>query len=283
MDSLQIGREGRLAIPITTTDADLCEHGRKSLAGFEWHDKPYRAQDIVMIPEYRLVYVNVRKAASSTIHDILKHEFHQQEVTCGHSKVPKTCAVYTPPRCSTLCLSNTTLRTHFFFSFVRDPFERFFSGFQQSLIHTRTIERFRMQNRTSRYAQMIRTLSNIRSTKCTYNQHLESQAMSLASPTRDGQRMVPLDFIGRVESFADDFASMLHAAEEVTGIRIPHHRMKGITRHLNTTRNRLGAPSASDLGFAALLQREIQSLRDARLDQMVRKAYEQDRVCFDYE
>ena len=129
---------------------------------------------------------------------------------------------------------------------------------------------------------MVKVLSGIRNRKCGYNQHLESQAMSLASPTQDGRSMIPLDFIGRVEHFADDFLRMLRHAEEATGLSIPRAQMQGVVMLLNHTQNRLGAPSEKDLGFAALLQHEIQSLRDPRLDRLVSEAYRQDATCFGY-
>ena len=207
-----------------------------------WRETAYRAQDIVVVPRFRLVYVVVRKAASSTIHWVLATLFNASVSRCGDRGVPATCGVSgrrSPARCSTLCLDNATLRSYFFFSFVRPPKDRFYSAFEQSLVHASAtyldVRRFLAMDWTNSY-QLMRSRLRAVVTTCEYNQHLESQAMSLSSPTLAAGAMAPMDYIGHVETLAADFREMLHAAQRWTGVPISAETIARATDLLNATR-----------------------------------------------
>jgi len=180
------GDHGRLTIPRTVTSADMCPNGRDSLRGSVWRETAYRAQDIVVVPQFRLVYLVVRKAASSAIQRVLATLFNASTSRCGDRLVPLECGVSSqrsPARCSTLCLDNATLQRFFFYSFVRDPEDRFYSAFEQALVHASStyshVRRFLAMNRTVSY-QLMRSHLRTVVTTCQYNQHLESQATSFA-------------------------------------------------------------------------------------------------------
>ena len=138
---------------------DLCPGGRSKAAS-----PPRVAQEVVIVPALKLVYIEMRKAGSSTIRRLLDRltPNHKRPnfFTCGGAEVPSSCGVgyhhrpvkgtfhdpsdnKTWTRCSSMCLDPTKLHQYFVFSFTRHPVERFYSAWQQWLSYGKTGESYR--------------------------------------------------------------------------------------------------------------------------------------------
>lgn len=78
----QGGGDELLLLPRQTlTREDFCRGGRGQAM-----TPPHDTQEVVVIKEYRLVYVEVRKAASSTIRGALHAAFGASYIFCGSSR-----------------------------------------------------------------------------------------------------------------------------------------------------------------------------------------------------
>lgn len=233
--------------------------GGRGLLKREGHE----CNEAVVVHSLKLVYVEVRKAASGSIRKILGKFGASMHSWCSQGERKRR---LTPgKRCGTLSLPEHVIDNYFFFSFVRDPIERFYSSLYQA------IRRKRPGAVTPQLVSNILKAYDNRSVL--WDHHLESQAMSLSSPIhwekRTGHRVqVPLDFLGRTEHFHRDF-------------RLLSQRLQA---HTNSSRLLKFMVSKSsevrDKGGSDLTKMKLQHLRNGALDSAVARTYEQDIACF---
>jgi hypothetical protein len=169
----------------------------------------------VISDDWKFVYVEVRNAASTSIRQLLFKRFN---VSFYHCPVQKTvfgdCTVL-QGRCSSLCLNQSHIEDYFFFTFVRDPLQRFVSGYKEAWK-----QRFRSQGiMLGNVSHVKDVLDVIVKEHYHSDQHLESMSMSVSMPWQDasGNRYrVPMDFIGRIENLEQDITLLQNLLREKT-------------------------------------------------------------------
>ena len=151
---------------------DLFPGGRKG--GYRHGRDKHTANEIVLIHEYKLAYLVVRKAGCTTVRKLLKHLFgYTMRNSCMKHDRQISDAL---GRCGTDVLSSEIVQSYFFFTFVRDPIEPFYSGPQQAMRRNRSV-RLSMSNETSARS-FIESVARRYSTRSSLlDQHLESQSL----------------------------------------------------------------------------------------------------------
>jgi len=268
------GRSDRMHVPMTLSREDaLCTEGRKGIHPY------HNAQEVVIVPEYKLIYVKIRKVASTSILSGLRKAFNNSQDMCGTRAVNKSCAAFGGDgrrcsRCSSKCLTQTEVENYFVFSIVRDPVRRFYSGFSQGIYMDKQKASFAGSSQAGRKEWMMQTLrSMMDGCSPAYNLHMESQTMSLATPLSNGN-MLPIDFIGQLEHLGKDFERMANLAKEITGVEIPSDKLSRLLTHLE-----LGK-SSNQHSETQEIEDFVAVARDDELDALVRAAYVQDYACF---
>lgn len=226
---------------------------------------PHAAQEVVIVPELRIVWIVNRKAASSLLRALFTRHFDAYWTKCGDRReVAASCAVI-GGRCSSLCLSMEEVRNYFFVAFVRDPTDRFYSALKESVRMGHPL--------TPPGVDAAGALALLARPPCGVDHHLESQALALSTPLafQCGERTLaaPVDFVGRVSRLAVDFLAALDAAAEVTGRRLSAAERAGVERTLKANVGNVGGAKES-LAF----------LRDPEIDAAISGAYAQDEACF---
>ena len=250
----------RYKLEQTVTAEDLCRAGRQVV------HPVHAANEVVLLPQLRLGYVEVRKCASETVRRALAEVFNATWYRCGDAAVTSSCGVVHDSlgglRCSTLCLDRRAVQDYYFFTFVRDPLSRFYSAFLQAGIQNRIPSSTHVSARSLRQA-----LSNIR--RCQErDHHLESMAMSLSSPTMRPGGMLPIDFIGDMGNLHGQFVRMLRLSG----------RWSQLTRAQTTQLTQL-LTARDDHGLKGQ-SAQLKQLRTESIDREVQAAYAQDFACF---
>lgn len=246
--------------PQRVTREDLCKGGRRDSV-----EPAHSANEVVIVHELKMVYVEVRKSASSTIRKALNNIYGAGYGTCGGTLVSEQCkGVH--GRCTSECLSGRQLKDYFFFSFVRDPTERFYSSLKEAMVgrHMNTL--------TKQIAMNL--LQSTLDMDCGFDQHLESQAAALSTrvaPKEEGGSSfeLELDFIGRMEYLQEDMEEALRQAEAKAGLPFDDVRRQQFVDDMGRKAN-----EGSALKDVAL------SVRDEELDALAREVYAQDVACF---
>lgn len=217
-----------------------------------------------------MVYIENRKAASSTIRTILARFFDADFSKCGASAAPSSCYEFGGQRCTSKCLSSQH-RDYYFFTFVRNPLDRFYSALKEGLV---------MEEKASTTeGEAMNVLKVLSSPECGFDHHLESQSMSLSTPlptatkgreSPHGRVEVPLDFIGRVEDLAQHMAEVLQGAQAKSGISLPSGMADEIVSFARETKENVGGN----------LKDVVDAVRSDELDAAVREVYAQDFACF---
>ncbi|KAG5188242.1 hypothetical protein JKP88DRAFT_178095 [Tribonema minus] len=160
---------------------------------------------IVYCPEQKLVYVDNVKAGSSTISAILYRHFNcvsrnHHTWAAEHIRQEK-CEGLSAEACDgmrakTDWLTKDELTGTTFFSAVREPLERFISGYKQAVAATVEIADWDI----SEYIQHYNT-SEI-------NQHTQTQVRRLSGRDASGKQ-VPMHFIASLETLGHDLSLLL--------------------------------------------------------------------------
>lgn len=257
---------------------DACVGGRGNAT-----TPPHVAQEVIIVPELRVVFLVNRKAASSTLRAVLTRHFDASPspafffshhislaqplrdrywTKCGDRREVGACGVL-GGRCSSLCLTSKDVATHFFVAIVRDPVARFYSALRESARMGHPLTPRGVDDAAS-------VLDALEAGACGVDHHLESQALALATPLAfacEGRRLaVPVDFVGRVERLGDDVSAALAAAAAVTGRRLDGAARAAVDRSFRTNIGNVGKPADG---------------RAPALDARVRAAYAQDAACFE--
>lgn len=230
---------------------DLHEGGRMGSTG-------QKAQEVVVSHEYKFVYVEVRKAASSTIRLMLKQVFDTDYYSwCRQSS--KGCKVF-HSRCSSLCLSASELTDYLFFTFVREPVGRFIAAYRQLQEHRHH------SNKNITAAGMKRTLLDLLYHSKNEDEHTQTQCFALSTATSQGTQ-IRLDFIGRVEQFESDWGELLSIIQRHSGRSLPDvpRKFSSINQRSSSERALYEAAATSEIMQLATL------------------TYAQDFVCLGYD
>lgn len=227
--------------PTIDTREDTCTRSPSSM-----HRRTHETTSVVLVPSLRIAYVEILKGASSTVRQMLSSAFKANYDTCGGRTLPPyvkdaatSCGTQSGDdrmRCTTSCLTPSEVEEYFFFSFMRDPIERFLSGLY--MINGDCTARpgearcatFKAQMSDPTQAMAIVNSTLQRIINCQANRHFESQAALLTSPLAFGPALpvstvsdewrsryselyrVPLDFLGRVSHLQEDWRDMLRSA-----------------------------------------------------------------------
>ncbi|CAL50191.1 Sulfotransferase [Ostreococcus tauri] len=184
--------------------------------------------DVVVVPSLRAVYVDVTKAASESIRKRLTDAF--QATWTDEKYVLKSSGL---GRSTTASLPDEVLDTYKFFTFVRNPSERFLSGYRQAFCRSmcQGCERGMSPTRPPTIEQTIDLLEILRSKAsgsvefCSHrrgesmrdrdfltnpwlDEHLESIIYRLSGVTKRGTH-TPIHFIGRVETLNEDWGRLM--------------------------------------------------------------------------
>eukprot|EP00961_Rhodomonas_salina_P166404 2242399-Rhodomonas_salina.2 len=248
---------------------DLAEGGRE-FARTDLEARPVLlASEVTVVHEYKFVYVCVRKAASSAIHTILDEVFGV-DVYAGSSCPNNTSREHLIYRCTTLALTEEVLRDYFFFTYVRDPLARFYSGVVQLAENQ---DAGFVLDRVNGPEQLAALLYDMQRLSFIPNDHLETQAFVLSSPVLVAGRveMVDFDWIEWSERLGQSFPRLLD--------RIEAHAGKHIPAALRARSEALAA-EFKNVQAASRYSEMVKSWRTDWLDQLVRETYKQDFACF---
>ena len=136
----------RTAVPLSLALEDFCEYAHGAGVGRVGVHPTHMATEISVLSDQRMVFVDNKKAGSTTIANLIRDHFFPDNpkrfdtlgrvgskgsTTCdgaANDNRGSYCAIYSMKACSTICLSPPTLESHVIFAFVRDPVERFWSA-----------------------------------------------------------------------------------------------------------------------------------------------------------
>lgn len=124
-------------LPQTCVREDLAAGGREYSTDIpDYRPAIVRATEVIVVDEYKFVYVLNRKVGSMTIRHMI------EEVFGATMRAGSSCSADSPDillrggnerRCTTLTLPARVLEEYFFFTYVRDPIRRFYSGVDQAV------------------------------------------------------------------------------------------------------------------------------------------------------
>ena len=138
------------------------------------HYPHHPAQEVTINNEFKFVYITNRKAGSSTIHElILKHL--QTPTWKGCTSLTQHCII--KKRCTSRCLTDTMLHHYYFFTFVRNPWDRFLSSLKQMYYVLSHSTKKKDREHAIRYGNVsfvTNLLKNILATHIVGDQHFET-------------------------------------------------------------------------------------------------------------
>lgn len=211
--------------------------------------------DIVMSHKYKFLYVDVVKAASSTIRGLL---FDVLNVAWGYNvngsrvcpegkwridAVPRRCRY----KLSQLHSNVINQMGYFVFTFVREPIAKYVSG------HKEAIKQSSRKHNTSNINELLDMMTQPGANKKKYpftNEHFEPSSYRLSPLTNDRQPL-HYDFVGKVENWKQDWAYVVSRFHEITSIQ-RKKLMEGTTTLLNVgnaTHKHLTLSNASIVKF----------------------------------
>lgn len=227
---------------------------------------------VTLVPKLGVAYVEVRKSASEGIRSGLEKFFNSTWSTCGEFGAPSgNCSSL--GRCTSSCLDHSQASTYFWFSFVRNPTERFYSGLASVSAMS--------NNKTTFSSSKVADMLNTSDLTCAFNAHTSSQLAHLRQRLSDGHR-VPIDFLGHVEHIGQDFTCMLRKAEEFhrskgRDLSVPPLQVSQMLSHLTTDSEEKhhGATTMS-------LKADIMRWRTELVDSRVKEEFKEDITCLGY-
>jgi hypothetical protein len=249
----------RSSLPTPLVSEDFNRYGRTNAS-----HPPHAAVEVIVNHRFKFVYIEMRKTGSSNVRGILENLFHSSFWECEEAA---NCCVLPDRRFSSLCLNRTIIENYFFFSFVRHPLDRFYSQYKEAWKQL-----FWTTQPSIRVSHIHSVLQSIITEHDHQEIHLETMALSLSTPwalevgTGRAHR-VPLDYLGRMENFHDDFLRVLREISRRTTQQLPHIPARFFQNIWNP-----------GLRTGELVRQHA----SAKIESMVRAAYAQDMACFGY-
>lgn len=219
-------------------------------------DSKVLSQEVVLSKKYRLGYVSNRKAASTLVLKLFSTLDKQAGYDwCNCETAKSRCMAF--GRCTTIDLLPEHM-DYFFFTFVRDPYGRFYAGLSMAHWMWGTTDMSTISEDAA-----FSNLKRHGSRHTAADVHLQTQTGSLSSPTIDGL-VVPYGFIGKVENFTEEYAILSQLVQQKLQITLPapewsHHTEED--QYLEHIKKFSGSQS---------------------LKTLIKETYTQDFVCFGY-
>lgn len=185
---------------LATYDSPGCRKGRELVC--VWEPTP---TDVVIIPALKAVYVDNVKAASEAIRDHLKDTVNASW-SDNHGQEGL--------RTTTMDLTAEQRETYKFFSFVRDPYSRYRSSYEQALCRPECFMCHSLSG-DSLYTPSINKMSAFLMSNVVGSVHKSSGSWQDHYPDEHFQTQmsrlckVPMHFIGRVETFNEDWTKLM--------------------------------------------------------------------------
>ena len=161
-----------LAMPLACTENGTVWNWKHCLTA--GHDcSLLQKNPVTLVPKLGVAYVEVRKSGSEGIRSGLEKFFNSTFSTCGGFGAPSpNCS--SMGRCTSSCLDQSQANKYFWFSFVRNPTERFYSGLAQvsKMSH----------NKTLFLSPKVADMLNTTDLTCAFNAHSHLFAACTSSP-----------------------------------------------------------------------------------------------------
>jgi hypothetical protein len=225
-------------------------------------------QEIVVSLRWKFVYTVVRKSASTAILGALQRLFGANRSWCAdRCREVGACAGTHAAvgRCTTLALNNSELQNFFFFSFVRNPTDRWFSQYAQAHVAWRSTKSVPSMEKARS------TLLEMGVHAFVTEHHLQTQTHSLTSTTHLGLT-TPMHFIGRVETLEADWA---YVVREIW-------RRNGVVDFANRTVEPLQQVGHHEQNRDQFVDKLNSFKSNQSLLTLIREVYTQDYACFGY-
>eukprot|EP00961_Rhodomonas_salina_P048541 651840-Rhodomonas_salina.1 len=259
--------------PQTCVNEDLHRGGRGTAVNVPPQYQTSRASkpanEFMVNHKFKVVYVENRKCASSTMLKVFRRLFGTDfERACPKSWGSECRSGMPMSRCSTECLPQLgDLSGYFFFTFVRDPVDRFFSAFDQELrFGFMSVD---VEDCSAVQEKMKAVLDAMEHNHSVYEAHFESQAYTLSSPVRGdfGTGMLQFDFVEDVRNLDASLPHLLAKIEDNSGQKLPRIQKQQLLSkplHANTKAS------------SKRLTRSTSTCCTPEIEERVRKAYQQD-------
>ena len=241
-----------------------------------------RGTELIILPKFKIIYVVVKKAASSTIRRFFNTFFqmlpyeHGEFLCREHER-----NVTTARLCNIHHVDPEVINSYFIFSISREPIARFYSALKESNLQASK------QNKSMPYQEredVVRLLQEQmgKDGNCRYNPHLDSQLKRLFSRFEERreqevgegqQHTVPLDFLGSLDCLAEDMLTAIVLAAQRAGAQLDQIPLPEYHAYLANTHARPAERKSKDMTEV------IDAIHDEELDDMVRGAHGQDLVC----
>ena len=179
-----------------------------------WELHPHDTS-VVIDDKHKMVYIDVPKAASTTIRTLMR-DGSGATMSCSGSSWQRHASRKCCPNknnqglTTSSCITQEHLDEYFLFSFARDPVSKFESGVLQIWEHQHSSKSlmgmpsfYPTASEVLSYQLQEAKLNSSEPTPNWANVHLESTAWRLSGHTSLGQPM-KADFVGRVEHFDED-------------------------------------------------------------------------------
>lgn len=247
------------SLPFVFEDMAGAAHGGN---GQRWNSMwfPHHpSAEVTVVKQYKFVYVTIRKNGNTEINHLIKTHFGVSGFS-GCKDCRGHCFLR---RCMSLSLDEDVIRDYFFFTFVRHPYDRYFSSMKQAGL--KTIEQAREH------------LTEASSTHVVGNAHFETQALALFSPVLNGSMTVPFHFIGKLETYDKDLRTVFDMISAHAKLPLPSSlETYFATPFQNKSVQNAASPTQRDI------MNTLKEQFPDNLKAMVKEIYKQDYACFDY-
>lgn len=236
---------------------DLC-HGQRwiSMNNYSSHI----AAEVTINHEYKFAYISNKKSGCTEIGHFLKKVFKTDFFT-GCNESQGSCKHM--GRCSALCLDESTLNDYFFFTIVRNPYDRFFSSMKQARAPPEEEQ-----------ARLV--LEYIKKEYHVGDQHFETQSFALFSPVSGCTKTVPFGYVGQLEEYATDIRAILDIIAARSLKPLPAG-VKHYLDNLDSTSHKRATPADLKVRFDLLFRTASDELRNG-----ISEIYAQDFACLGY-
>ena len=238
-----------------------------------WNSMTMPANEITVVHKYKFVYVANRKCGQTEMNTLLRIHFGARDFT-GCSCENLCCGyVLSFGRCSTLCLKDTEIKDYFFFTFVRHPYDRFFSAFKQAFWILK-------RGKIGEVSDAMLALRKMNNSHIIPNEHFETQSLQLFSQIQNGLATIPYDFIGKLENYNSDIETLFRLIANHSKMELPKSLNIFLKKLSSGTHRGMIKNSSSNTSKAKL--EAVRHGLPVEGVEMIKNIYKQDYLCFNY-